>query len=90
MPKRSFKKILRKEKKHEKEQNPHASFGIAKYDTCAKFQGKILNLILVETPGSFSFLNKTHGFSKKQVFVKNLSPVFLLLILLFFLKYFFF
>ena len=35
---------------------------MAAYDTCTKFQGKIANHFLVGAPGSFSFLNKKHGF----------------------------
>ena len=38
------------------------------YNTCAKFQGKIVNPTLVGAPGSFRFLNKSHEF-----FVKNMS-----------------
>ena len=37
-------------------------FGNAKYNTCAKFQGKILNPSLVETAEIFRFLNKRYDF----------------------------
>ena len=56
-----------------KQKNPQTGFlGIATYNTCAKFQGKILNPTLVGAPGSLRFLNKRHWFFAKN---KSLSKI---------------
>ena len=61
---------LRKQNKNKIKKNLHT--GIATYNTCAKFQGKIVNPTLVGAPGSLRFLNKRHWFFAKN---KSLSKI---------------
>ena len=50
----------------------HRFLGIAMQNTCAKFQGKIVNPNLVGAPESLRFLNKRHWFFEKN---KSLSKI---------------
>ena len=52
------------------EKDLHTS--IVTYNTCAKFQGKIVNPTLVGAPGSLRVLNKRHRFFAKN---KPLSKI---------------
>ena len=61
---------LRKQNKNKIKKNPHT--GIATNNTCAKFQGIIVNATLVGAPGSLRFLNKRHWFF---VQTKSLSKI---------------
>ena len=66
-------------KKTKQKNSTHKSLGVAAYNTCKKFQGKIVNPTLVGTPGSFFFFflkKRQLVFGKEQIFVKNHSPVF--------------
>ena len=61
---------LRKQNKNRIKKNPDT--GIGMYNTCAKFQGKIVNPTLVGAPGSLRSLNKRHWFFAKN---KSLSKI---------------
>ena len=56
-------------KKTKQKNSTHKSLGVAAYNTCKKFQGKIVNPTLVGTPGSFFFFLKKDNCS----LVKNKS-----------------
>ena len=63
---------LRKQNKSKTKKSTNRFLGIATYNTCAKFQGKIVNPSLVGAPGSLRFLNKRHWFFAKN---KSLSKI---------------
>ena len=50
----------------------HRCLGIATYNTCAKFHGKIVNTVLDRAPGSLRFLNKRHCLLQK---IRSLSKI---------------
>ena len=54
---RDFKKTNKTKKK-----STHRFLGNATYNTCAKFQGKIVNPTLVRALEGFRILNKSQGF----------------------------
>ena len=66
---------LRKQNKTKK--STHRFLGIATWNTCIKFQGKISNPTSVGTPGILRFLNKRHWFfGRASLCQKSLISIF--------------
>ena len=68
---------LRKQNKNKTKKSTHRSLDIATYNTCAKFQGKIINPALDGAPRSLCFLNKRHCFLQRTgLYQKSLTSIF--------------
>ena len=83
MPKKSVKSIfselvdLRKQHKSKTKNVYTQVLGIATYNTCAKFHGKIVNTVLDAAPGSLRFLNKRHCLLQRSGhYQKSLTSIF--------------
>ena len=63
---------FRNKTKTKQKKSRHRFLGIATYNPCAKFQGKIVNSTLVGAPRSLCFLNQRHWFFPKN---KSLSKI---------------